>query len=53
VHAIRVRPIGFNRDDRESFLDDQPLGDLSALEIKFIGSMRRFTQQNKPCVADK
>jgi hypothetical protein len=53
VHAIRVRPVGFNRDNSEAALRNKPLRDRRALGLKLVGAVRSFAEQNEPCVTDK
>ena len=53
MNTISVRPIGFNRQDGESFLRDQPLGKLSPLEIEFVRPVRRLAQQDESSIAHK
>ena len=53
MDAIRVRPVGFDCDHRETFLDNQLFGNLRALEIKFVRTVRRFTEQNEARVPNQ
>ena len=45
IHAIRVRPIGFDGNAREAALEDQSLGDLDPLVIELVRTMRGFADQ--------
>ena len=47
VDAIRVRPVGLDRDGGEALLADQPLGDLGALAIELVRAVRRFAEQDE------
>ena len=53
MNAIRVRPVGFDRDNGKSFLGNKPFRDQRAFEIKFVGAMRSFTKKDKSRIADK
>ena len=53
VYAIRVRSVGFNRDNSEAALRNKPLRDRRALGLKLVRAVRSFAEQNEPCVTDK
>src|SRR5919106_2477740 len=53
VDAVRVGPIGFDRDRREAFLLDQPLGDLGALAVELVRAVRRLAEQREARIADQ
>ena len=40
-----IRPISFNRDAGETFVFDQPFGELGANLVKFLSAVRRFADQ--------
>ena len=52
MHSGRIRPVRFNRQDRETFLGDKPFRDRGALRIEFVGAVCRLAQQDKSSIAD-
>src|SRR6266850_404006 len=52
VHAVRVGPVGFDRDGVEPFLDDQPLGDASPLLVELVGAMRCLAEKDQAGVSN-
>ena len=51
VDPIGVRPVGFDRDRRESLFSDQAFRDHGALAIEFMRAMRGFAQEHQPGIA--
>ena len=53
IHAVGVRPIGFNGYRAEAFLDDQTLGDLRALVIEVVGAVRSLAEEDESRIANE
>ena len=52
IDARRVRPVPFDRDERESFAFDQLAGDSRAHAVELRGAMRGFADQHDARVTD-
>jgi hypothetical protein len=53
VHAICIRPVRFDRDSGKTLFENQPFCDPDAFAVKLVCAMRRFSQENKPRIADE
>jgi hypothetical protein len=53
IHAVSVRPVGFDGYRAEALLDDEPFGDLGALVIELVRTVRAFAQQDDRGISDK
>ena len=53
VHPVCVRPVGLDGNGREAFLLDQALGDLRALLVELVRSVRRLAEQDEARVPDQ
>jgi len=52
IYAIRIRPIGLDRDGVKAFLLNEALGDFRAALVELLGPMRRFANENQVCISD-
>jgi hypothetical protein len=53
VDAVRVGPVGLDRDGRETPLRDEPLRDLGALAVELVRAVRSLAQQREPRLAHR
>jgi hypothetical protein len=47
VDAVRVGPVGLDRDGVEAALDDQPPRDRGALAVEVVAAVRRLAEQRE------
>jgi len=53
VDAVRVGPVGLDRDGVEAALDDQPPGQRGSLAVEVVGAVRRLADQREARVGEQ
>jgi hypothetical protein len=52
IHAVSIRPIGFDRNGMKTPLRDETPGDLGSMPVEFVRPMRSFSNQNEVSFSD-